>query len=301
MGIAEILLITSLLLLGVAVYLFVSFFMGEEDDQAALSWASGEEPEKSKSSFVEFSRSIAHKFAMNLAKRWKLTNYRKKVHRWIKVGGLSRELNTDEFIAIQMLWGVMFPAFFSLINFSLQLGFSPMVILAMGLGGVYLPVQYCKSEQSKRYGSVILDLPFFIDLMSLSTEAGMDFIGSIQRVVDKAEDSVLADEFSTVLRDIKLGRSRKEALKEMSERLDMQEITSFVAVLIDADATGASIGKVLKQQSEQMRMERFSRAEKEGAKASQLMLLPMMIFIMPAVFIMVFGPVILQFLGQGGN
>jgi tight adherence protein C len=80
----------------------------------------------------------------------------------------------------------------------------------------------------------------------------------------------------------------------------MAEITSFVAVIIDSEQTGTGVGTVLKQQSEQMRLQRFARAEKAGAKASQMMLIPMMIFIMPAVFIMVFGPVILQFLGQGG-
>tara|TARA_B100001248_G_scaffold262695_1_gene261025 strand:- start:13093 stop:13992 length:900 start_codon:yes stop_codon:yes gene_type:complete len=299
MGIAEILLIASLLLLGVAVYLFVSFFLGEEDQQAALSWASGEEPEKSKSSFIEFSRPLAHRFALNLAKRWKLQTYRKRIHALIKVAGLSRELNVDEFIAIQMLWGILFPIFFSLVNFSLQLGFSPLVIVFMGVLGVYLPVQYCRSERNQRKEAVLLDLPFFIDLLALATKAGMDFVGAIQKLVEKAEDSVLANEFAIVLQDTKLGRSRKEALRDMAERLDMSEITSFVAVLLDADATGTSIASVLQQQSEQMRMERFARAEKAGARASQLMLLPMMIFILPAVFIMVFGPIILQFMGQG--
>ncbi|MES3037995.1 MAG: type II secretion system F family protein, partial [Bdellovibrionota bacterium] len=85
---------------------------------------------------------------------------------------------------------------------------------------------------------------------------------------------------------------KAQALKELSERLDMSEVTSLVAVLIDADATGAPITRVLKDQSIQMRTERFTRAEKAGAKASQAILLPLMAFIVPAVFIMVFGPVV---------
>ena len=76
----------------------------------------------------------------------------------------------------------------------------------------------------------------------------------------------------------------------MAARLDMPEITSFVAVLIDSEATGSSIGQVLKDQSEQMRLERFVRAEKAGAKASQMIMLPLILFIVPAVFIMVLGP-----------
>ncbi|MCE3011153.1 MAG: type II secretion system F family protein, partial [Proteobacteria bacterium] len=82
-------------------------------------------------------------------------------------------------------------------------------------------------------------------------------------------------------------------------RIDTSEITSFVAVLVDADATGASISRVLKDQSVQIRLERFVRAEKAGARASQVMLLPMMLFIMPAVFIVVFGPIIVSFFSGG--
>jgi tight adherence protein C len=83
--------------------------------------------------------------------------------------------------------------------------------------------------------------------------------------------------------------------------LDIPEITSFVAVLIDAEASGASISKVLKDQSIQMRLERFVRAEKAGAKASQQILIPLMLFILPAVFIMVFGPVAVSFIYGGGK
>ncbi len=109
----------------------------------------------------------------------------------------------------------------------------------------------------------------------------------------------MAEELGIILKDIKLGSSRADALRGMSKRLDISEITSFVAVLIDADATGASISKVLKEQSEQIRLERFVRAEKAGARASQALLVPMILFILPAVFIIVFGPVIIQFMYGG--
>ena len=153
--------------------------------------------------------------------------------------------------------------------------------------------------KKSRYISVVADLPFFIDLLALSTEAGLDFINSIQRIVDKTENSVLAEELSIVLKDIKLGSSRSDALKALAQRLDIPEITSFVAMIVDADYTGAPIATVLKDQSAQIRLERFIRAEKAGAKAAQAMLIPMMVFILPAVFIMVFAPVVLQFFYGG--
>jgi len=193
----------------------------------------------------------------------------------------------------------MFPIALVVLNFALQLGYPYTFCLFFGLFGFYFPHLYCQQQKSSRYTSVVVDLPFFIDLMALSTEAGLDFIGALQRITEKAENSVLADEFAIVLKDIKLGRSRKDALAALADRLDMSEITSFVAVVRDADETGASISKVLKDQSEQMRLERFVRAEKAGAKASQLMMLPMFFLILPAVFIMVFAPVILQFFYGG--
>jgi tight adherence protein C len=298
---ASFFLILGLLLAGLSVYLVVSIVVTPEPEQQALSWASGDEPTKSKSGFVNFSRPLVHRFALIFSHKIKAADYRKKIDKKIATAGLAAELNTDEFIGMQILWGILFPVVLIVLNFTLELGYSPIVIILLGSLGAFFPHFHCNTAKKARYRSVSIDLPFFIDLLALSTEAGLDFIGAIQRVVDKAEDSVLGEELGQVLRDIKLGRSRSEALRAMADRLDIPEITSFVVVLIDADATGASIGHVLKQQSVQMRIERFARAEKAGAKASQLILMPLVIFIIPAVMIMVFGPVVLNFMGQGGG
>lgn len=295
----ELLLIAGLFMVGVSVYLFSSMLLSSNSDAQSLLWASDDEPAKSRSKFIELSRPLVHKFCLGFAAKVKSPNYRKRVKEKIGTAGLQRELNVDEFIGLQILWGAVFPAVLIFMNFTLELGYSPVFLMMLGILGAYFPHMHVATERKKRYQSVIVDLPFFIDLMALSTEAGLDFIGAVQRVVEKAENSVLADELGQVLRDLKLGSTRAESLKKMSERLDIPEVTSFVTVLIDADSTGASIGTVLKQQSVQMRLERFTRAEKEGAKASQTILIPLMLFILPAVFIMVFGPVIIQFLGQG--
>ena len=159
---------------------------------------------------------------------------------------------------------------------------------------------YCTSQKNKRYSSIVVELPFFIDLLALSTEAGLDFFGAIQKLTEKVKNSTLGDEFLILQKDLKLGSSRKDALLAMSKRLDMDEVTSVCTMIIDSDETGASIAKTLKAKSEQMRNERFSKAEAEGAKASQKMLFPMVLFILPAVFIAVFAPVGLQFLYGGG-
>lgn len=301
MGSAELTLAGALVLTAYAVYSFVSTLLTNNTDKDVLSWASGNEPTKSKSILVNSCRPLVHNFTIQHALRIKNPRYRKKVSELLLTAGLSRELNVDEFIGLQILWGVMFPGVLVIMNFALGMGMPWLMILAMAPLGVYYPQIYAKAEKQRREVKVRKDLPFFADLLALSTEAGLDFIGAIQRIVDKAsDDSVLAEELGVVLRDIKLGSSRADALRGLSKRIDTQEITSFVAVLVDADSTGASIAQVLKDQSAQIRLERFVRAEKAGAKASQAMLIPVVLFILPAVFLVVFGPIAVQFFtGKG--
>lgn len=298
MGSAELMLILGLLLAGVAVFLFVNTIFNSNSDQAQLSWANNDEPVESKNKIINISRPLVHQFTLKYALKIRNEGYRARVRKYIKTGGLSAELNEDEFIGLQILWGLMFPIFLFIMNFSLQLGLSVGVLVGLGFIGFYLPQIHAKGAKKNRELSVRADLPFFIDLLALSVEAGLDFFSAIQKIVDKAQgtDSVLANELGIVLKDIKIGASKTQALKDMAERLDMNEITSFVAVLVDAESTGASISQVLKDQSVQMRLERFVRAEKAGARASQTILIPLMIFILPAVFIMVFGPVAVSFM-----
>jgi tight adherence protein C len=292
-------LLSGLGLAALAVYLFATAIFTNNTDAEALAWASGNEPVKSKSGLINFSRPLVHNFTLQHAQRLRGAGYREKIRRRLLTAGLSNELNEDEFIGLQILWGIFFPIGFFIMNFALQMNMPVFLFPAIGLVGWFFPNVHANQQRKKRYVDVVIDLPFFIDLMALSTEAGLDFMGSLQRIVDKAEESTLAEEFRLVLKDIKLGSSRREALTRLADRLDISEITSFVSVVRDAEETGAPISQVLKDQSIQMRLERFVRAEKAGARASQAMLIPLMFLILPAVFLMVFSPVVLQFFYGG--
>ena len=297
----EILLYGGLLLFAFSIMWTVYTIFSVNEDTKALSWATGDAPDKSDSPIINLSRPLVHQLTLKYAKRIKNPSFRKGIDYKILTAGLENELNTDEFIGLKILWGIVFPVMLLVINFSLSLGYPwPVFVVAIPLGW-FIPDFHANKHKKNRYNSIIIDLPFFVDLLALSTQAGADFIGAIQKISDKAENSTLAKEFDKVLRDIRLGSTREQALRNMSYRLDIPEVTSFVNVLTDADSTGASIGDVLKEQSEQMRLERFVRAEKAGARASQAILIPMMLFIIPAVFIMVFAPVGLQFVYGGGN
>jgi tight adherence protein C len=159
------------------------------------------------------------------------------------------------------------------------------------------PSLWISGLRKKRQEEIKLQLPFVIDLMTLSTEAGLDFIGAIQKVVEKTRPGPLVDELERMLQQTQLGTSRADAMRELAWRIDLTEVSSLIAVLVTADEMGGSIGAVLRVQADLIRTQRFNSAEKKGAAASQKLLFPLILFIMPAVFIMIFGPVILGFIG----
>ncbi len=296
-----ILLLSALLLLAVAVYLFVSTILNMNSDQAGLALA--EESEQHKAiPLIHFSKPLVQNLTIQQTKYVKSKQYRQNVQKKIVFAGLAKELTVDEFIGLQILWGVMFPLGALILNFALQIGYPFYVFIIVGALGAFFPHIYCKTLSQKKVLSVEKELPFFIDLLALSTEAGLDLVASIQKITEKASaQSILAQEFHTVLKEITLGSSRKEAFGNLQKRIDSKEIQSFAITIQDADETGASVAQTLKAKSEQMRYERFNKAEQAGAKASQKILIPMIMFVLPAVFIAVFAPIALSFYYKKGG
>ena len=298
MSLDLIILLSSLFLTALCVYFVTSIILKQASDVNAISWAEGKEPEKSAFPLIQFSRIFVHNFTLSYAQKIKNPKYRANVEKKIITAGLTKELNVDEFLGLQMLWGIAFPILFTIFNLSLQLEFPHYLSLVISGVGFYFPHAYCNSCKQKRHLSIIGDLPVFVDILALSTEAGLDFMGSIQKITEKApKESILAKEFLVLLKDIKLGQSRKKALTSLDERVALPELKSIVSVVRDADETGASIAVALKAKSAQIRFERFTKAEEAGAKAAQKILLPMMLFIIPAIFVVIFAPVAFQFLG----
>ena len=291
------LLFSGLGLFGYSIYLFVSSILYIDKDLQAMNWI--EEEDKggiNKHPILKFSRPLVHNLTLRYAVTIKAKKYRSKVKQTIYSSGLENIFAIEEYIGMQILWGLFFPIFLMAFNFALQLEIPLVLLVVIALGGLALPSLYCQNLKQRRYVQIIKELPFFIDLLALSTEAGLDFTGSIQRITDKMdESSVFSQELKIFLREIKLGSSREDALRSLYKKLDIPEVTSFCSMIIDAMQTGVSIAKVLKEQSEQMREERLARAEKAGAKASQTILFPMILFIVPAIFIIVFSPMLLQF------
>ena len=157
-----------------------------------------------------------------------------------------------------------------------------------------LPDIWLRGAVARRHLSIQRSLPFALDLLTLSVEAGMDFISALQRNCRSRNLSPLDEELLRMTKEIQVGSSRKEALRRMADRVRQPDLRSAAYALIQADELGVSIGAMLRIQSEQLRSRRFDRAERMAAQAPVKMLAPLMLCIFPAVFIILLGPVIAQ-------
>lgn len=146
----------------------------------------------------------------------------------------------------------------------------------------------------RRHMSIMKSLPFVLDLLTLSVEAGMDFISALQRNCKSRRLDPLNEELLRMTKEIQVGSSRKEALRNMALRVRQSDLKAVAFALIQADELGVSIGAILRIQSDQLRSRRFDRAEKLAAEAPVKMLGPLLLCIFPAVFIILLGPVLSQ-------
>ncbi len=169
------------------------------------------------------------------------------------------------------------------------------VPVAMLVAGWFLPDRWLRDQVIKRHLLITRALPYNLDLLTLSVEAGLDFTAALAKGVERGRKGPLLDELALVLRQLKMGKTRAESLKMMVERVNLSALTTFVGALIQADKMGTPLGKVLRIQSAQLRVERSQRAEKLAGEAPVKMLGPLILCIMPTVFIILFGPVIFQF------
>jgi tight adherence protein C len=226
-----------------------------------------------------------------LFKRLTWPKYRTKAAVELQRAGLAEFMGVDHLLAAKVLSAVLTPLLVSQIFVIFA---NPLMFVLAGFGGFLLPDRLAADLRKARERKIVRTLPGAVDALSLSVEAGLEFLIAIQRLVERGRTGPLRDELATILNDIRLGKSRSEALKAFSARVEIPEVSSFVSVLVQADTLGASIGPVLQSQAERMRVERFQRAEKAGARASQKILFPLVLFIFPAVLIIIMGPVVLQ-------
>ncbi|MFA7078970.1 MAG: type II secretion system F family protein [Syntrophomonas sp.] len=166
-------------------------------------------------------------------------------------------------------------------------------LLAGAIGGYLLFELIITNKISIRQKDIARELPDALDMLTISVEAGLGFDAAMQKVSQKAKGPI-AEEFSKTLHEMRIGKTRREALRDLSKRTEVLDMSRFVESLVQADQLGVSLGNVLRNQSDQMRVLRRQRVQEQAMKAPIKMLFPIMIFIMPTIFIIILGPAIIN-------
>jgi tight adherence protein C len=205
-------------------------------------------------------------------------------------------MTTVDFRLIQIAIFLIIPLLTIGYGFVLQLRIG--VIILLGIFGIalayYLPHYYLNKKMKYRNRLALRELPDFLDLLTVSLEAGLGFDSAISKVVSKKE-GILNIEFRRCLEEIRLGKTRREALSGIKNRLTLDEVNSFISSIIQAEKLGIGMVQVLRVQCADVREQRKQRAEEEAMKAPIKMLFPLVLFIFPSLFIVLLGPAIINF------
>jgi tight adherence protein C len=165
--------------------------------------------------------------------------------------------------------------------------------------GFVAPEFWLGKKIKARSMAMMLQLPDALDLLTISVEAGLGFDAALAKCVEKMEGPLI-DEFRQALAEVRMGRSRREALRDVASRADEQSLTNFIGAIVQAEQLGVPIAKVLQIQSQQLRIVRRQRAEEAAAKAPIKMLFPMVGCIFPTIFIVILGPAVITVMGGIG-
>ena len=165
--------------------------------------------------------------------------------------------------------------------------------------GLYLPFFILNRKIKSRRRSMVRDLPDVLDLLTVSVEAGLGFDGALHKLSEKMKGA-LVEEFSRLLNEIRVGVPRRNALVAMAGRCNLEDVSVFTTSLVQADQLGVGIGNVLRVQSAAMREKRRQRAQAAAMKAPVKMLLPLVMFIFPTIFVILLGPAVIQLIASFG-
>jgi len=207
---------------------------------------------------------------------WNLGAYEIMLKKKLDAAGRPWDLKPAEYLGIKEASAILL-GLLSLGLYLLVPGFSPALIVLVGMLGFLLPNVFVNKQIKERQLSILQDLPFCCDLLTLAVEAGLDFGSSLERVTANGPPGPLRDEFHMVVQETKIGKTRKEAFTDFSDRVQMQEISNFVGSIIQADRMGTGFAAVLRIQSGQIRSSRFERAEKAAQKVPVKILFPIII------------------------
>lgn len=222
----------------------------------------------------------------------------KRPDRLLQLAGIAFLMSARQFIALSACSAVGF-ALVSFVPMLMLDEFNPFFLAGGIVLGIVYPYLWLNGVLKKRRLQIVRELPSYLEFMTMAIEAGLNMVGALQQAVDKGIKGPLKQEFGLVLRDLRSGLTRQEALTRMDERVQLQEISNFVKAVIQADRMGASLGQTFRFQAEQRRTERFQRAEKKAMEAPVKLIFPLVAFIFPETFVVLGFPIAMKFLQSG--
>ncbi|MBS8266157.1 type II secretion system F family protein [Mesobacillus boroniphilus] len=220
-----------------------------------------------------------------------------KIETKLQLAGSPFGMTPVDFRLLQISLALVFPILAGVYGAILNAGYAGVfMFFLVGLAaGSVLPHYYLSMKKKARNKSALKELPDILDLLTVSLEAGLGFDSAVSKVVSK-KDGVLSAEFHRSLEELRLGRTRREALTGIKNRIEVEEVRAFISSILQAEKLGIGMVQVLRVQSNEVRDRRRQRAEEEAMKAPVKMLFPLVLFIFPTIFIVLLGPALIQFL-----
>lgn len=239
---------------------------------------------------------------VRLVSHFACSNLPPKLMDWLDVRmqrtGALYVLTAEDFLALCVTMALLFPLLAILPMASGKSGILWSVVLLMLLMGAALPVMWISDTHKRRDRDIVRNLPVFLEYLSMCVDAGLNFLGALQQAVDKGPDGAMKNEFRIVLRDIRSGLPRAEALARMEQRINLKDVTTFVRSVVQAEKMGSSLRNTLQIQAQQRLEERFQRAEKTAMQAPVKLIIPLIMFIFPLTFVILLFPIVVKFMGQ---
>ena len=253
--------------------------------------------EKSMSTEVRKSMPVIFKLALPfipnvrfIARNSSFKSVREQTEKQLLMAGYADTINAVDFISMRIILAI-FGAIILVICIPQQQPLIGMIMLVVMV--IYPPVWLRKVIQS-RHAEILSALPNVLDLLTLSVQAGKDFLASLRDIIHRRKMDALNEELSRTFQEIKLGKKRSQALRDLSSRVGQPDLSTVLNSIIQAEELGVSIGELLTIQGDMLRDKRFARAEKRAGEAPVKIVLPLALFIFPAVVIILVVPIILQ-------
>lgn len=303
---SPVLLLIGLILAAGIVLIFVALASQAPADpvQARLSQIgtgqahSLEELELQEPFFDRTIRPLAQRIS-GAASRITSAGYTERIEKRLALAGYPRGMRTSEFLGLRLISAGAGAGLGALVGLLFLGGVTGAILgLLAGFGiGYIAPDIWLGRRIRSRQHKILLQIPDALDLLTISVRAGLGFDAALAKVVEKMEGP-LPDEFQRALAEVRVGRQRREALRDIVTRTEVPALANFIGAIIQAEQLGVAISKVLQVQSEQLRIERRQRAEELAAKAPIKMLFPLVGCIFPSMFIVLLGPAMIQIIAS---